>query len=950
METMDPRERANLGVPDAEDSRWNEIWQLVLSAERRPAADRRDFILRAHADSFVTRQVIAILEGSASMASYASGAPSMSVPGEDRFTPQAGMTIGRYRVGTLLGSGATGSVHAGFDEELNRAVAIKFFPFRHDADAGGKAVPVREARAASALNHPNIIMIHEVIETGYGAAIVMELVPGVTLRALVGTGPPISDVLQWSGQLAAALAVAHASDLIHGDIKPENVMVRPDGYVKLLDFGLSLGALPDGRTATTLTGTPRYLSPEQCLGQRPTAASDMFAFGVMLYELTTGQYPFESQGMLGVLQSIAGADPRRPASLNRKLSRPFERLILEMLAKRPGERPTAQQVAEGLAGMARNSNAARALFGVKGRWWAMGVLVVAAAGLSVVSRQPGGRLDLSRMSVRPIASQAGLEAAPSISPDGLWISSLYRARATDRAQFRVRSTQGGEPTVIETRGIDVEDPAAWSPDSSELAFVGSHSGKQFIYRTSRAGGSISRITECNNGPRSCGVDWSPDGHLLAVSDVLPGQTAAGLFLVDVANGRRRALIPPGGRWVSRPRFSADGKWIALKWQASFTKDEICLISAQGGAVRCVTRGPRWVNSFGWSSDGRSLFAISAPRDDKPEMWQFPLDAASEPYRVASFDIGRARDLSIASHTGSLVWIRDLSTSSLSRMQTEKTGGTAEPLVSSSGSDTDAEWSSNGRMVFRSDRSGWNEIWVARADGSEQRQATRFAGPFVGDPHWSPDGRSLAFTAHSDGNADILTMACDQEGPQACGNPRQLTREPATDANPTWSADGRWIYFSSNRSGRFEVWKAPAVGGEPVQITWNGGYLARESADGKWLYYSKVMQGEGFWRISLPARGTEQQEELVTHGHFRSAATWVLGLRELFYYPSEQDGVLPFLSVRAVDLETGRKRDLPTGNVLLGRGLSLSPDGKWLLRTQSDRSQSVIMIAERPAAQ
>jgi Tol biopolymer transport system component len=132
------------------------------------------------------------------------------------------------------------------------------------------------------------------------------------------------------------------------------------------------------------------------------------------------------------------------------------------------------------------------------------------------------------------------------------------------------------------------------------------------------------------------------------------------------------------------------------------------------------------------------------------------------------------------------------------------------------------------MVFRSDRTGWSEIWIARADGSGQRQATRFRGPFVGDPHWSPDGRRLASTAYPDGNADIFTMPCEAEGPEPCGSPKRLTRSPATDANPTWSSDGRSIYFSSNRSGRFEVWRIAAAGGEPVRITWNGGYVARES--------------------------------------------------------------------------------------------------------------------------
>ena len=195
------------------------------------------------------------------------------------------------------------------------------------------------------------------------------------------------------------------------------------------------------------------------------------------------------------------------------------------------------------------------------------------------------------------------------------------------------------------------------------------------------------------------------------------------------------------------------------------------------------------------------------------------------------------------------------------------------------------------MVFRSNRSGVNELWIANADGSRPWQATRFRGPFVGDPHWSPDGRAIAFTSHADGNPDIYLMRCEQDA-AACSEPRQLTRTPATDANPTWSVDGRWIYFSSSRSGDYEVWRMPADGGgAPERITWNGGYMARESADGKWLYYSKlVYPTTGFWRIALPARGPGQQETLVAPNvPFAAAATWALGARELFYYPASRSG-------------------------------------------------------------
>jgi hypothetical protein len=190
------------------------------------------------------------------------------------------------------------------------------------------------------------------------------------------------------------------------------------------------------------------------------------------------------------------------------------------------------------------------------------------------------------------------------------------------------------------------------------------------------------------------------------------------------------------------------------------------------------------------------------------------------------------------------------------------------------------------------------------------------------------------------------MRCEQ-GTVTCSEPRRLTRTPAVDVNPTWSADGRQIYFSSSRSGDYEVWRMPAGGGvEPERITWNGGYMARESADGKWLYYSKhVYPTTGFWRIALPASGPGQAETLVQKAPYRAAATWALGAQELFYYPAVEDPAVRFPPVRAVNLEAGRTRDLPVGNIRLARGLSLSPDERWLVRSQIDRALTLVMIAE-----
>jgi serine/threonine protein kinase len=395
-------------------------------------------------------------------------------------------------------------------------------------------------------------MIHEVIETSETAAIVMELVKGVTLRDAARKGASVDDVLRWGFQLANALTVAHGHGLIHGDIKPENVMVRDDGFLKLLDFGLALDAHPSETSGSQLGGTLRYLEPERRLGQPPTQAGDIFAFGVMLFELTTGRYPYESQTALSLLKGTTEEEAPHPAALRPDLPPALDRLITAMLARKAEERPSSREVADRL--IAATQQAPRRPLAVPLALAACFALIT-LAGAAYWFRNSTGSGDFSRMSVRPLASQTGLENNPSISPDGLWVSCLYRAHSTDRPKLQVHSLQGGLPLEIETGGLIVQGPAAWSPDSLELAFEALVSpGVHAIYRVRRPGGVPVRLAECKSRINSpCEVDWSPDGARLAVSDVWKERSE--LYLIDIASGARRSLISPAKEHIAAAIFA-----------------------------------------------------------------------------------------------------------------------------------------------------------------------------------------------------------------------------------------------------------------------------------------------------------------------------------------------------------------------------------------------------------
>jgi serine/threonine protein kinase len=323
------------------DEQWREAWHLCESLTNAPESER-EAILDSNSNPELAATVLAVMNDRESSGSSES----------QLLTPSA--SIGRYVLDEVIGYGGMALVYSALDTELDRKVALKFLSQRAATSVSSTELFIHEAKAASALNHPNIVTVYEIVRSEWGLAIAMELVDGIPLRQLCGTRLLLEDALQYGRQMAQALSAAHAAGIVHRDIKPENIMVRRDGYVKVLDFGLAhvapanTGTLASNGAGSLPAGTWRYMSPEQVRGEYVTSASDIFSLGLVLYEMCTGEHAFPADSPLDTAEAIATADPSPPSRKNKRISSSLDRLILSTLSRRPELRPSAGEVARTL--------------------------------------------------------------------------------------------------------------------------------------------------------------------------------------------------------------------------------------------------------------------------------------------------------------------------------------------------------------------------------------------------------------------------------------------------------------------------------------------------------------------------------------------------------------------------------------------------------------------------
>jgi serine/threonine protein kinase/sugar lactone lactonase YvrE len=884
-----------------------------------------------------------------------------------------GRSVSHYQVIEKLGEGGMGVVYKARDTHLDRFVAIKVLPPERVADPERKRRFVQEAKAASALNHPNIIHIYDISSEAGLDFIAMEYVPGKTLDQLTPRkGLPLNQTLKYAVQIADALSRAHSAGIVHRDLKPSNIMVDEHSLVKVLDFGLAklteAAALGEEEPTRTLkphteegaiVGTVAYMSPEQAEGKPVDARSDIFSFGSVLYELLTGRHAFQGNTRLSTLAAIIKEDPKPVRAVVEGVPGELERVITRCLRKDPGRRfQTMADLKVALEELKEESDSgklASAEAALSLRLRRPSALRIAAFAVPLVAVLVAGFLWLRSwrgaeeekpLVTTMLTSEPEWEGFASFSPDGT--SAAYSRATEDFSSSDVYVKLIGEEKPLrltETRkGAGYAGYVEWSPDGRSVAFARSsdltREGKASLWLVPRIGGTERKLGEATwpsfpDHPMS----WTADGAGLVIVDKENPQQPFALFLLSVQTGQKRRLTspPPGIQGDTGAAVSPDGRSLVLvRRLRSRVSDLYRLDLAPGvaplGEPRKLTSGVPFANWPVWTPDGRTIVFCSGIYHDST-LWRVPADGSRQPAPLPFVGQGSYAP-AIAPQGNRLVYMKHVWDTNIWRVELGAPSHAAGPprvFIQSTVPDSYPRYAPNGsRVAFCSERSGKREIWLCDPDGSNTRQLTS-AGGRATSMDWSPDSQRLAFVSEAEGNPEIYVISVDG------GPPQRLTKHAAEDTNPRWSTDGQWIYFYSNRTGARQVWKVPAGGGEAVLT--QTALLGTESPDGKYVYSARAEPARLFSLWRAPVEGREATKLLDSLARADVAVT----SRGIYYIAAE--GPQAGWSLEFRDSATGKTSTITAVKGGTGTGLAVSPDGKWVLYTQADRETADLVLVE-----
>jgi Tol biopolymer transport system component/predicted Ser/Thr protein kinase len=808
-----------------------------------------------------------------------------------------GTRLGPYEILAPIGAGGMGEVYRAKDTKLKREVALKVLPDSFASDPERMARFQREAEVLAALNHPNIAAIYGVEER----ALVMELVPGESLKGQV----LLEIALNYAKQIADALEAAHEKNIIHRDLKPANIMVTPSGVVKVLDFGLAAVAQAfdpsNPANSPTLTisptragmilGTAAYMSPEQARGKAVDKRADIWAFGVVLYEILTGQRLFAGETVSDTLAQVLTKEPgwaQVPAKVRR--------LLKKCLEKDPKKR--LRDIGDAWELLEEETGTASSRSRLGGAGWIAAAVLVVALGVALWAlwraQKPADR-PLTRLDVDLGADVSlpapGAASSVAISPDG---TRLVYASGNPPKLFTRRLDQ---PKPTELPGTEGATAPFFSPDGQWVGFRAR--GK--LNKISVEGGAVVPLADLSN---FSGASWDQDGSILvseglgrglvripsgggppetveglgkgeialAYPQLLPGGKAI-LFVADTAldedrltievltlGDHRRKIVARGGA-SARYLATSDGAGYliyvnkATLFAIPFDLDKL---ETRGTAVPVLDdvayMSMLGTGQFDFSRTGTMVYRRSsggASAMTTTLRWVGPTGREevllAKPGGYDSPNLspdGKRVALTIAEGGSSDVWVYDPQRDPMTRL-TFGGGVYLSPI-----------WSPDGQYVVFGRLTGGG-IFQTRADGAGQPQALTQSKSLQAPSGFTPDGKRLAYVeAAPNAQVQVWTVPLEDQGGQLkAGNPEQFLRSNFTDAVPAFSPDGRWLAYLSNESGMYEVYvrafPPPSSGqGGKWQISNNGGRAPRWSRNGHDLLYQS---GDQIMAVSYTAK-------------------------------------------------------------------------------------------------
>lgn len=847
---------------------WEKIGEIFSAAAELDPAERRAFLDEACGPDQVIREEVESLLAANSLAGNFISEPAIKVADLSGILPEpqtlSGSDLGHYRIEKSIGKGGMGEVYLATDTRLNRRVAIKKLPDIYASDPNFVKRFLNEAQAAATLNHPNAATIYSVEHYDGRPFIAMEYVEGKTLDSMTpDEAIDLADFFEWFVPIADAIRHAHEKGVVHRDIKPGNIMISADGTPKILDFGLAqvaTGTLTRDSTITKpgqIIGTPAYMSPEQAEGKDVDARSDIFSFGVVMYEALTGVKPFTGDSFAEVVSKVLKHDPPPVRRLRREIPADLSRLVTGCMKKDQQER--IRDMSE-VRAVLEKERFARTLGTSTGSFinrlyresppqslkWVFGagalVLLIAFAGWFYFSgTNPQPPINFANMTIRRLSQSQNVVFA-QITPDGksvafntieddesraLWIRRIedrnalqlvppqpvqywggltvtddggyvYYAtaqRAAKHATLYRTSALGGPPVKL----VDgVNDLGSLSPDGKRILFVRYGDDRTLMYSASAVDGSDERMIKDDVAAvKFRDPHYSTDGKAIYYirRDPTVGAEVWSLVRIPAEGGEETEIIPPQKPRISEIAVLQSGGLLINAVDPVSNLPQLFHVSLPDGKRTRITND---VNSyFGISVDRAASAIVSAQRYDSKHIW-----------------VGETADLAS---------LRPV---------------TAEPTVH-----VRVEWTPDGRLVYDMVENDRPHIWSSDADGKNARQLTPGDSQDM-QPRISPDGRYIVFVSNRTGENKIWRMNIDGSGQTL------LSDFEGAGLDPRFSPDGQSIFFNWYRNDDVIVGQVPTNGGTVSVVPPFSDLYWAISPDGGTLAYSFWDQGSARTKVGL----------------------------------------------------------------------------------------------------